>query len=97
MIVDGPEVEGRAVAGEVAGVSRWMRSLACQGGEAREKGVHGESGVGVEVTEEDLLVEVRTASPGGSPLRAGPSGHDVAGNRARGELAGSFIAIPPVQ
>ncbi len=55
VVVDGPEVECRAVAGEVTGVRRRVSAFALGDGQAHQEGVEGEGGVNVEVAEEDLL------------------------------------------
>ena len=55
VVVDGPEVECRAVAGEVTGVRRRVRPFALGDRQADQEGVEGEGGVDVEVAEEDLL------------------------------------------
>mgnify|MGYP001812190597 CR=1 FL=1 len=55
VVVDGPEVECRAVAGEVTGIRRRVRAFALRDRQADQEGVEGEGGVDVEVAEENLL------------------------------------------
>ena len=58
VVVDGTEVESRAIAGEVAGVRRRVGAFALCDRQAGQECVGGEGGVDVEVAEEDLLTYV---------------------------------------
>jgi hypothetical protein len=61
VVVDRPEVERRAEAGEVAGVGRRVHALPLQQGQTEDEGVARVGGVDVEIAEEDL----RGVRPGG--------------------------------
>jgi hypothetical protein len=82
------EVQGRAEAGEVAGVGRGVRPLPAGEGEAAHEGIGGEGGVDVEIAEEDALGGAGPSRrlPGGA--RAHPGGREL---RA-GRLAGPLVA-----
>ena len=58
MVVDGPEVQGRAEAGEVARIRRRVGADALKQGQIQEEGVRGKGGVNVQIAEQDLLLAV---------------------------------------
>jgi hypothetical protein len=91
VVVDGPEVEHRAVASEVAGVGDRMRALPAPGRQRHHERVQAERAVNVEVAEEDLL-GLRHADPfRRRPLLRSARGDDRRVDRRRPGLAG-----PPV-
>jgi len=96
MIVDGPEVEGGAEAGVVAGIAERMRPLALQHWQAPQEGIGREGGVDVEVAKEDLLGLSEGQRRSGALLRAAVLLQHRLGNRRRRELPGALLfAIEP--
>ena len=56
VIVDGPEIQSRAEAREIAGVRGGMGSLALVHGQADAEGVEGERGMHMQIAKEDLFL-----------------------------------------
>ena len=68
MVVDRPEIEGRAEAREIASIGGRMGAIAAGHREAQHEGVEGEGRMDVEIAEQDLL-------GGGGGLRVRDRGH----------------------
>ena len=93
VVVDAPEVEARAEAGEVAGIRGRMDALALEHRQARDEGIGREGGVHVQVAEEDLLGRCRPGCEGGHGARRvrRPASDDRRRHAGTRRLAGSLV------
>ncbi len=87
VVVDGPEVEGRAVAREVAGVRDGTGPVAAGHGQAHEERVGRERGMDVQVSEQDPARRRNTGIPRRHLLGAAALPCHVLGNRRGGRCA----------
>jgi hypothetical protein len=85
VIVDGEEVEGCAVASEVAGIRGGVSAFSAEDRQRVDEGVDGVRGVDVQVTEQDLLA--LDAGPAQRDVRVGPRGIGRRDRRVRAGLA----------
>ncbi len=92
VVVDGPEVEGRAVAREVAGVGRGMRALSLADRKADQKGIEREGRVDVQVSEEDLLGARHADLLGRGAQARRPRGDHPGRARNRRDLSRPLVA-----
>ena len=81
MIVDGPEIEGRAEAGEIAGIGRGRGALSARKGKTHHERVEAEGRVDMEVSEQDLLLFRRTQHTRGVGLHVDSLFHGGCGAR----------------
>jgi len=79
VVVDRPEVERGAVAGEIAGVRRRRRPAAAQQWHVEHEGIERDGRVGVEVAEENLPVTGLDADGSGRSALGVETCHDAPG------------------
>ena len=58
MVVNGPEVQIRTVARKIAGICRRLQAAAPHDRQGHNEGVRGKGGVNVQITEDNLLLDV---------------------------------------
>ena len=97
MIVDGPEIEGRAEAGEVAGIGGGRGALSAGERQIHHESVKAEGRVNVEITKQDLLFFRRTKHASRVGLHVDSLFHGGCGPRDFTNFARGFIASQPAR